>query len=557
MDSVGADFFRALRMIETRLGANPVPVCLPIGVEDTFSGVVDVLRGKALYWTDELGLEIEEGEIPEDMLELYEEYRESLLNVAADFDDGILEAYLQGADIPAEAISKALRKGTLQNKIVPCFCGSSLRNKGVQPLLDGIVEYLPSPLDVPPIEGQIPGTDQSVVRKPSDDEPFCALAFKVMTDPYVGKVTYFRVYSGVLRNRSYVYNASRGKTERIQRLLLMHANHREDVEVVSTGDIVATVALKHTFTGDTLCDEKHPIILEPISFPTPVISIAIEPQTRDDLDKLSDSLRKLSEEDPTFTFTTDEETGQTLISGMGELHLEIICDRLLRDFGVKAAVGKPQVAYKESILEPVAGEGKFVRQTGGRGQYGQVKIRLEPLGRGRGFEFENALRGGAIPEEFVPAVEVGIREALESGFLIGYPLVDVKAILEDGSYHEVDSSELAFKIAGSMAVKDALSRAKMAILEPVMKVDVTVPSEFLGEVLADLNARRGQIAGMETEGTHEVIRALVPLAAMFGYATDLRSRSQGRGTYTMQFQQYDVVPPTEADKIIAKYYGRV
>lgn len=557
MDSLGADFYRSLKMIETKLGAKPVALYLPIGVEDTFNGVVDVLRGKALYWVDELGLEIEEAEIPEDMLELYEEYRENLLTVAADFDDNILEAYLHGAEVPAGPIAKALRKATLENKAVPCFCGTSLRNKGVQTLLDGIIDYLPSPLDVPPIEGQIPGTDQTVVRKPSDDDPFCALAFKVMTDPYVGKVTYFRVYSGVLRNRSYVYNASRGKNERIQRLLLMHANHREDVEAVSTGDIVATVALKHTFTGDTFCDEKHPIVLEPISFPTPVITIAIEPQTRDDLDKLGDCLRKLSEEDPTFTFSTDEETGQTLIAGMGELHLEIICDRLLRDFGVKATVGKPQVAYKESILEPASGEGRFVRQTGGRGQYGHVKIRLEPLGRGQGFEFENAIRGGVIPEEFVPAVEAGIKEALESGFLIGYPLVDVKATLEDGSYHEVDSSELAFKIAGSMGVKDALSRAKLAILEPVMKVDVTVPSEFLGEVLADLNARRGQITGMETEGTHEIIRALVPLAAMFGYATDLRSRSQGRGTYTMQFQQYDVVPPTEADKIIAKFYGRM
>ncbi len=557
MDSLGADFYRTLRMIETKLGARPVALYLPIGVEETFAGVVDVLRGKALYWKDELGLEIEEAPIPEDMVELYEEYRENLITVAADFDDDILEAYLQGAEIPIGSISKAIRKATLQNKAVPCFCGTSLRNKGVQPLLDGIIDYLPSPLDVPPIEGQVPGTEQAVVRRPSDDEPFCALAFKVMTDPYVGKVTYFRVYSGTLRNRSYVYNASRGKNERIQRLLLMHANHREDVEVVSTGDIVATVALKHTFTGDTLCDVKHPIVLEPISFPTPVITIAIEPETRDDLDRLSDSLRKLAEEDPTFSFNTDEETGQTLIAGMGELHLEIICDRLLREFGVKAAVGKPQVAYKESILEPVAGEGKFVRQTGGRGQYGHVKLRLEPLGRGQGFEFENAVRSGAIPNEFIPAVEVGIKEALESGFLIGYPLVDVKAILEDGSYHEVDSSELAFKIAGSMGVKDALSKAKLAILEPVMKVEVTVPSEFLGEVLADLNARRGQITGMETEGAYERVRSLVPLASMFGYATDLRSRSQGRGTYTMQFKQYEVVPPAEAEKIIAKYYGRV
>ncbi|HHY12315.1 MAG TPA: elongation factor G [Firmicutes bacterium] len=557
MDSLGADFYKALKMIETKLGARPVVLFLPIGVEDTFAGVVDILRSKALYWEDKLGLEVEEGQIPEDMLELFEEYRENLLAAAADFDDDILEAYLQGEEVPVQSLIKAIRKGTLENKIVPCFCGSSFRNKGVQTLLDGIIDYLPSPLDVPPIEGQVPGKNETVIRKPIDDEPFCALAFKVMTDPYVGRVTYFRVYSGVLTNRSYVYNATRGKNERIQRLLVMHANHREDVEAVSTGDIVATVALKHTVTGDTLCNEKNPIILEPISFPTPVITIAIEAQTRDDLDKLGDCLRKLAEEDPTFTSSTDEETGQTLIAGMGELHLEIICDRLLREFGVKAAVGTPQVAYKESILQAVAGEGKFIRQTGGRGQYGHVKLRLEPLGRGQGFEFENAIRGGVIPHEFIPAVESGVKEALESGSLIGYPLVDVKAVLEDGSYHEVDSSELAFKIAGSMGVKDALSRAKLAILEPVMKVEVTVPSEFLGEVLADLNARRGQITGMETEDIYEIIRASVPLATMFGYATDLRSRSQGRGTYTMQFEQYDVVPPAEADKIIAKYYGRV
>ncbi|MGI6164245.1 MAG: elongation factor G [Bacillota bacterium] len=557
MDSLGADFYRAIRMMETKLGARPVPVVLPIGVEDSFEGVVDILRGKAFYWQDELGLDVEERQIPEDMRDLFEEHRENLLTAASDFDDAILELYLQGEEVPVDMLIKALRKGTISNKIVPCFCGSSFKNKGVQRLLDGIIDFLPSPLDVPPVEGLVPGKDEAAIRKPSDDEPFCALAFKVMTDAYVGRVTYFRVYSGVLTNRSYVYNATRNKSERIQRLLLMHANHREDVEAVSTGDIVATVALKFTVTGDTLCDEKNPIILERISFPTPVITVAIEAQTRQDLDKLGVCLAKLAEEDPTFTFETDEETGQTLIAGMGELHLEIICDRLLREFGVKATVGKPQVAYKESILDSVSGEGKFVRQTGGRGQYGHVKLKLEPLGRGQGFEFENAIRGGAIPHEFIPAVEAGVKEALDSGSLIGYPLVDVKAILEDGSYHEVDSSEIAFKIAGSMGVKDALSKAKVVILEPVMKVEVTTPSEFLGEVLADLNARRGQITGMETAGTFEVIGALAPLATMFGYATDLRSRSQGRGTYTMLFSHYDVVPPAEADKIVAKYYGRV
>jgi len=554
MDAVGANFYKVIDAIEVKLGANPVVVTLPIGVEDQFSGVVDVLHGKALYWIDELGLEVEEADIPEDMRDLFAQYRDKLVTAASDFDDEILERYVHGEEIPAHMLIAALRKGTISNQIVPCFCGSSFKNKGVQRLLDGIVDFLPSPLDIPPVEGIDPRTGEVTVRRPSDDEPFCALAFKVMTDPYVGRVTYFRVYSGILTNRSYVYNATRDKTERIQRLLLMHANHREDVEVVSTGDIVATVALKHTITGDTLCDEKYPIILEPIAFPTPVITVAIEPNTRQDVDKLSVSLAKLAEEDPTFTFKTDDETGQTLIAGMGELHLEVICDRLLREFGVGATVGKPQVAYKESIMEPVFGEGKFIRQTGGHGQYGHAKIRLEPLPRGSGFEFENAIRGGVIPQEFIPAVEAGVREALESGSLIGYPLVDVKAILEDGSFHEVDSSELAFKIAGSMAVKDALSRAKVIILEPIMKVEVNTPTEFLGEVLSDLTARRGQITGIETTGTFETIRAFVPLATMFGYATDLRSKTQGRGNYTMVFSHYDVVPSAEAEKIISKNY---
>ncbi len=555
MDSLGADFYKVLRAIETKLGANPVVITLPIGVEDTFVGVVDVLHEKALLWTDELGLEIQETDIPQDMRSLFLDYREKLVSAASDFDDGILEKYVQGEQIPADMLIRAIRKGTVTNKLVPCFCGSSFKNKGVQRLLDGIVDFLPSPLDVPPVEGIVPGTGEITVRKPSDDEPFCALAFKVMTDPYVGRVTYFRVYSGVLTNRSYVYNATRDKTERIQRLLLMHANHREDVEAVSTGDIVATVALKHTVTGDTLCDQDHPIILEPIVFPTPVITVAIEPKTRQDVDKLGACLAKLAEEDPTFTFKTDEETGQTLIAGMGELHLEVICDRLLREFGVGATVGKPQVAYKESILEPVVGEGKFIRQSGGHGQYGHAKVRLEPLPRGSGFAFDSVIKGGAIPQEFIPAVEAGVREALESGSLVGYPLVDVKAVLEDGSYHEVDSSDLAFKIAGSMAVKDALSKAKVILLEPIMKVEVNTPSEFLGEVLGDLTARRGQITGMQTTGTFETIDALVPLATMFGYATDLRSKTQGRGTYTMVFSHYDVVPPAEAEKIISKNYG--
>ncbi len=555
MDAVGADFYRAYGMIESKLGANPVVLALPIGAEDQFRGVIDVVAGKAYYWKDELGLEVEEASIPSDLLELYEEYRERLISASADFDDSILESYVSGDEVSQESIKKALRKGTILNKIVPCLCGSSFRNKGVQRLLDAIVDYLPSPLDVPAIEGISVDGSKVEFRKPSDDEPFCALAFKVMTDPYVGRLTYFRVYSGTLTTRSYVYNSSKGRNERIQRILLMHANHREDVEVVSTGDIVATVALKFTTTGDTLCDEKHPIVLESIAFPEPVISVAIEPQTRADQDKLSASLVKLAEEDPTFTFKSDEETGQTLIEGMGELHLEIITDRLLREFGVKAAVGRPQVAYKETILEPVDGEGKYVRQTGGHGQYGHAKIRVEPLPRGSGFVFEEAIKGGAIPIEYFPAVQAGVREALESGSIAGNPVVDLKVTLVDGSYHDVDSSELAFKVAGSMAIKDALHKAKCVLLEPIMKVEVSTPSDYLGEVLADLNSKRGQIQGLESRETYEIVDGEVPLSAMFGYATDLRSRTQGRGTYTMQFAGYDVVPPAEAEKIVARYLG--
>ncbi|NLA61043.1 MAG: elongation factor G [Firmicutes bacterium] len=556
MDSVGADFFRAVRMIKDRLGAEPVVVGLPLGSEEDFSGVIDLIRLKALYWVDDLGMNIEERDIPEDIRELAEEYRERLISAASDYDEAVLEAYLSGEEIPAEVLKGALRKGTLLNAIVPVMPGSSFRNKGVQNLIDAIVDYLPSPADIPPVEGHLPEGDEVVTRKASDDEPFSALAFKVMTDPYVGRLTYFRVYSGSVSTRSSVYNATKGKNERIQRLLLMHANHREDVDVALAGDIVATVALKHTTTGDTLCDEKHPILLEAIAFPEPVIQVAIEPATRADQDKLSISLQKLAEEDPTFSYRSDDETGQTLIEGMGELHLEIISDRLLREFGVSATVGRPQVAYKETVTGEVQGEGKYVRQTGGHGQYGHVKLRLEPLGRGSGFEFVDAVKGGAIPAAFIPAVWAGVREALESGPLVGNPVVDVKVTLEDGSYHEVDSSELAFKVAGSMALKDALSKAKMVILEPVMKVEVTTPTTYLGEVLSDLSARRGEIQGIESREGYEVIDGSVPLASMFGYATDLRSRTQGRGTYTMQFQSYDVVPPNEADKIIARYLGR-
>jgi elongation factor G len=555
MDAIGADFFRTIGMIEQRLGANPIVIGLPIGSESSFRGIVDVIEGKALVWGDDLGTAMREEPIPEEMVDLYEDYRERLISAASDFDDAILEAYLAGEEITAEALKKALRKGTLANKIVPCMPGSSFRNKGVQKLMDSILDFLPSPIDVPPIEGEIPETGERVSRKPLDDEPLSALAFKVMTDPYVGRLTFFRVYSGTMSIRSYVYNATKGKGERIQRLLLMHANHREDVDEVRAGDIAATVALKHTTTGDTLCDENNPIILEPIVFPQPVIEVAIEPNTRQDQDKLSVTLVKLAEEDPTFGFSLDEETGQTLISGMGELHLEIIVDRLLREFGVSAVVGRPRVSYKETISNMAKGEGKFVRQTGGKGQYGHVKLRIEPLARNSGYEFKSEIKGGAIPLEFIPAISAGAQEALQSGFVAGNPIVDVRVVVEDGTYHEVDSSELAFKVAGSMAVKDALTRASAVLLEPIMKIEVTTPSDYIGEVLGDINSRRGQVQGMESRETYEIVQGLVPLSTMFGYATALRSVTQGRGTYTMQFSHYDVVPPNEAEKITAKYHG--
>ena len=557
MDAVGADFYRTLRSIEAKLGANPVVVSLPIGSEEGLAGVVDVLEMKAYYWPDDLGLTVEEKPVPDDMRELVEEYHEKLISSASDFDGAVAEAYLGGQEVAAAVLRAALRKGTMQNAIVPVVTGSSFKNKGVQKLLDAIIDFLPSPADIPPVEGFVPGTDRREQRKPLDDEPLCALAFKVMTDPYVGRLTYFRIYSGSMSTRSYVYNSAKGKSERIQRILLMHANHREDVEEALTGDIAATVALKFTTTGDTMCDEKHPIVLETIDFPEPVISVAIEPNTRDDQDKLSTSLQKLTEEDPTFVFKTDQETGQTIIEGMGELHLEIICDRLKREFGVDATVGRPQVAYKETVSAPVDGEAKYVRQTGGHGQYGHAKIRVEPLERGSGIVFEDKVKGGAIPVEYIPAVETGVREALQTGMLTGNPVVDLKVTLFDGSYHEVDSSELSFKVAGSMAMKDALGRAKNVLLEPVMKVEVATPTEYLGDVLANLSARRGEIQKIDSRESYEVVDGVVPLGAMFSYATDLRSLTQGRGTYTMQFSHYDRVPAAEADKIVARYLGRI
>jgi len=552
MDRVGADFFRAVREISEKLGATPVPVQLPIGVEDSFRGVVDLIRKKAIYFVDELGTVMEEGPVPEDMEDLVEEYREKLLEAVAESDEELMLKYLEGEELTEEEIKAGIRKATIALKMVPVLCGSSFKNKGVQPLLDAIVDYLPSPVDIPAVRGIDPETGQEDRRKASDNEPLAALAFKIMADPYVGKLTFIRVYSGTLKPGTYVYNSTKGKRERIGRILRMHANHREEVGEAFAGDIIAAVGLKETTTGDTLCDEQHPIILESMDFPEPVISVAIEPKTKADQEKMSLALQRLAEEDPTFRMHTDPETGQTIISGMGELHLEIIVDRLLREFKVGANVGKPQVAYKETIRRPVRAEGKYIRQTGGRGQYGHVILELEPLEPGKGYEFVNKIVGGVIPKEYIPAVDAGIREAMENGVLAGYPLVDIRATLVDGSYHEVDSSEMAFKIAASQALKDGVKRAKPVLLEPIMKVEVTVPEEFMGDVIGDLNARRGRIEGMELRGGAQVIRAYVPLAEMFGYATDLRSRTQGRGTYVMQFSHYSEVPANLAEEIIKK-----
>lgn len=556
MDTIGADFFRVIDMIRERLGARPVAIQIPIGVEDTFEGMVDLVHMNAIYYLDDLGTRSEITDIPESLLDVVQARREELLEAAAELDEEVMLKYLEGEEISPDEIKSALRAGTLAAKITPVFCGSSYRNKGVQPLLDAVVDYLPSPLDVPAVAGINPATEAEEGRRVADDEPFSALAFKIVTDPYVGKLAYFRVYSGVLTAGSYVYNANKNRKERIGRILQMHANHREDITEVSAGDIAAAVGLKDTTTGDTLCDEDHPIVLESMQFPEPVISVAIEPKTKADQDKMGISLQKLSEEDPTFRIHTDPETGQTIISGMGELHLEIIVDRLLREFKVQANVGRPQVAYKESIRIPGSAEGKFVRQTGGRGQYGHVKLTVEPLERGQGFEFLNKVVGGVIPKEFIPAVESGVKEAMENGILAGYPLIDVRVILEDGSFHEVDSSEVAFKIAGSMALKSATEKADPVILEPVMKVEVVVPEEYMGDVIGDLNARRGHIEGLETRAGAQVIRGTVPLAEMFGYATDLRSKTQGRGTYTMQFSHYEEAPRNIAEGIIARYQGR-
>lgn len=552
MDRVGADFFRGMDMIRTRLGANPVALQIPIGSEDSFRGIVDLIEEKAFIYTDDLGTRTEAKEIPADLVDVVGEYRSKMLEALAEFDDELMVKYLEGETIPAEEIRAAVRKGTLSAKITPVLCGSSFKNKGVQLLLDAVVDYLPSPLDLPPVKGTVPGQDAEIVRKASDSEPFSALAFKIMADPYVGKLAFFRVYSGTLKTGSYILNSTKNKRERIGRILRMHANHREDIDEVFTGDIAAVVGLKDTTTGDSLTDEKNPILLESMEFPEPVIDIAIEPKTKADQDKLGLSLARLAEEDPTFKVHTDEETGQTIISGMGELHLEIIVDRLLREFKVEANVGKPQVAYRETIRQAVKSEGKFVRQSGGRGQYGHVWLELEPLEPGAGFQFENKIVGGVVPREYIAPVEAGVKDAMQSGVLAGYPMVDVKVTIFDGSYHEVDSSEMAFRIAGSMAFKEGAQKAKPVLLEPIMKVEITTPEEYLGDIMGDFNSRRGRIEGMENRPGVQVIRGYVPLSEMFGYATAIRSASQGRAVYSMHFSHYDEVPKNIAETIIQK-----
>ena len=556
MDITGADFYHVLDMVHDRLKANAVPIQLPIGKEDTFKGIIDLVEMDADIYYDQLGKDMRVEPIPEDMVDLANEYREKLLDAVSMFDDEIMELYLEGKEIPTAKIRAAIRQATCAVEMVPVTCGSSYRNKGVQKLLDAIVDYMPAPTDVPAIKGVNPKTDEEEERKSSDDEPFAALAFKIMTDPYVGRLSFFRVYSGTLTTGSSVLNATKGKRERMGRILQMHANHREDIETVYSGDIAAVVGLKNTTTGDTLCDEKNPIILESMEFPEPVIRVAIEPKTKAGQEKMGVALAKLAEEDPTFRTYTDEETGQTIIAGMGELHLEIIVDRLLREFKVEANVGAPQVAYKETIRKAVDQETKYARQSGGKGQYGHVKIHVEPNESGKGYEFENKVVGGAIPKEYIPAIDAGIQGAMLAGVVAGYPVVDVKVTLYDGSYHEVDSSEMAFKIAGSMAFKEAMRKADPTLLEPIMKVCVIVPDEYMGDVIGDLNARRGQIQGYEMRSGAQQIDAFVPLAEMFGYATDLRSRTQGRGQYTMEPSHYIELPKGLQEKLIAKRTGK-
>ncbi|WP_036223427.1 elongation factor G [Mesoaciditoga lauensis] len=549
MDKMGADFEMSVKSMVDKLAAKPLVVQYPIGAESEFEGVIDLIEMKAIKWKDDLGIEMEYEDIPENLREKVEELRDEMLTQLADIDDEILQLYLDGEDVPINKIKEVIRRGTIESKFVPVFCGSAFKNKGVQPLMDAIVDYLPSPLDMPPIKGKTPD-GEVVERHPSPDEPFCALAFKIMSDPYVGKLTYFRVYSGKLTKGSYVYNSSKNIKERVARLMFMFADKRQDVDYVTAGDIVAGIGLRATTTGNTLSSEDDPIILESIEFPEPVISIAVEPESKNEESKLEAALTKLMDEDPTFRVSTDKESGDTILSGMGELHLEIIIDRLKREFNVQTRVGRPQVAYRETISVPVDAEGKYIRQSGGRGQYGHVRIRFEPLERGKGIVFENKIIGGVIPREYIPAVEAGVREALMVGTLGGYPVVDVKATLYDGSYHEVDSSEMAFKIAASMAVKEALSKGKPKLMEPIMELEITTPEEYMGDIVADLNSKRAQILGFDTRGNARIIKAYAPLGMLFGFATVLRSLSQGRAIYMMKFSHYDEVPENFADKVL-------
>ncbi len=559
MDRVGADFFHSMETIVSRLKCNPVAIQLPVGAEDQFKGIIDLVQMKARIWRDEtLGAEYDEVEIPEELLEQAQNYREKMIEAVAEHDDTLFEKFIEGQALTEAEIQHGIRTATIKLKIFPVICGSAFKNKGVQTMLDAVVDYLPSPLDVPPIEGtEVDDPSKVLIRHASDSEPFSALIFKIMTDPYVGQLAFFRVYSGRLAAGESVYNVAKGRKERIGRLLRMHANKREDIQEIFAGDIAAAVGLKTVQTGDTICDDKSPIVLESITFPTPVIQLAVEPKTKADQEKLGMAIQKLAQEDPTFRVATDPETGQTILSGMGELHLEIIVDRMMREFGVGANVGKPQVAYRETIRKHAEAEGRHVKQSGGRGQYGVVKIKVEPLPAGSGFEFVNEIYGGSIPKEFIKPVEAGMTEALEGGVLAGYPMSDLRAILYDGSYHDVDSSEMAFKIAGSIAIKEAARKAKAVLLEPIMAVEVVVPEEYMGDVIGDLNSRRGRIEGMELRGTTQIIKSMVPLSEMFGYATELRSRTQGRGSFTMHFGKYEEVPSALSEEIVNRIQGKV
>jgi elongation factor G len=559
MDRVGADFFHSMQTIVDRLKCKPVAIQIPVGAEDQFKGLIDLVDMKARIWRDEtLGAEFDVVEIPEELKAQAQEYRDKMIEAVSEHDDHLFAKFVEGHAPTEDEIRAAIRKATTALKIFPVICGSAFKNKGVQTMLDAVVDYLPSPLDVPPVEGtDIDKRDQVLVRHASDAEPFAALVFKIMTDPYVGQLAFFRAYSGTLKSGDSVYNVAKGRKERIGRLLRMHANKREEIQEILAGDICAAVGLKTVSTGDTICDDEKPIILESIDFPTPVIQLAVEPKTKADQEKMGMAIQKLAQEDPTFKVNTDPETGQTILSGMGELHLEIIVDRMMREFSVGANVGKPQVAYRETIRKQAEAEGRHVRQTGGRGQYGHVKIRVEPLAEGAGFEFVNDVFGGTVPKEYINPTEVGIKEALEGGILAGYPMSDIRVTLYDGSYHEVDSSEMAFKIAGSMAIKQAARRAKPVLLEPIMSVEVVVPEEYMGDVIGDLNSRRGRIEGMELRGTTQIIKSMVPLSEMFGYATELRSRTQGRGSFTMHFGKYEEVPAALAEEIVSRVQGKI